>query len=193
MYSYGHRQTGEGDISEDGHPMQAAMEFRRWLIIHGISDEIPADILDLCYHFSWLGKAVRQVLHARGIHEVGLDFNSFHAIRFFASSLCLSRLGYDVLKDYEDRNHLDQGCRQQACVLCSLAYRNAMRAVAKLLDSKDNDCDLGRFHKLNQMVLKVEMEENVIASVALLLNEHDNRNIVFFQRSKKTEIYRGSA
>lgn len=45
-------------IAEDGHPCEAALEFRRQVIRHGIIREVSADALDMAVTFAWIGKAI---------------------------------------------------------------------------------------------------------------------------------------
>ncbi len=44
--------------SEDGHPCEVALEFRRTIIRQDIARDISADALDLAISFAWIGKAI---------------------------------------------------------------------------------------------------------------------------------------
>jgi hypothetical protein len=51
-------QNNIDSTAEDGHPCEAALEFRRSVIRADIAREISADALDLAISFAWIGKAI---------------------------------------------------------------------------------------------------------------------------------------
>lgn len=75
----------EGDVSEDGHPCEAALEFRRAAIRFGAVDEVPADALDLAVSFAWIGKAVSRTVEAGAWVLAGTDPNTWQMIRAMAA------------------------------------------------------------------------------------------------------------
>lgn len=75
----------EGDVSEDGHPCEAALEFRRAAIRYGVIDEIPADVLDLAVAYAWIGKAVSRTAEAAAWQRQGIDPNTWQMVRAMAS------------------------------------------------------------------------------------------------------------
>jgi hypothetical protein len=64
------------DPSVDGHPCEAAIAFRDIVVRSDVTEEVPADVLDLCMQFAWLGKAVSRT---GAIHQwflSGIDPNT---------------------------------------------------------------------------------------------------------------------
>jgi hypothetical protein len=51
-------QNNVDSTAEDGHPCEAALEFRRSVIRADVAREISADALDLAISFAWIGKAI---------------------------------------------------------------------------------------------------------------------------------------
>lgn len=74
-----------GDVSEDGHPCEAALEFRRAAIRFGAVGEVPADALDLAVSFAWIGKAVSRTVEAGAWVLAGTDPNTWQMIRAMAA------------------------------------------------------------------------------------------------------------
>jgi len=75
----------EGDVSEDGHPCEAALEFRRAAIRFGLVNEIAADVLDLAVAYAWMGKAVSRTADAAAWQRQGVDPNTWQMIRAMAT------------------------------------------------------------------------------------------------------------
>jgi hypothetical protein len=58
-----HRQRGEGDASEDGHPLESALMFRTAWCRRTGRDDLPAGVLDLVYSACWAGKGLSRAGH----------------------------------------------------------------------------------------------------------------------------------
>lgn len=74
----------EGDVSEDGHPCEAALEFRRAAIRYGVAGEVSADVLDLAIAYAWMGKAVSRTVEAPAWLRQGVDPNTWQMVQAMA-------------------------------------------------------------------------------------------------------------
>lgn len=72
------------DASEDGHPCEAALEFRRVAIRCGAADEVPVDALDLAVAYAWIGKVVSRTADVGSWVLAGADPNTWQMIRAMA-------------------------------------------------------------------------------------------------------------
>lgn len=79
-----HIRLDDGDVSEDGHPCEAALEFRRAAVRYGVTEEVPADALDLAVSFAWIGKAVSRTAEADAWILAGADPNTWYMVRAMA-------------------------------------------------------------------------------------------------------------
>jgi hypothetical protein len=80
------RTIPEGDVSEDGHPCEAALQFRKAVVRSGIADEVSADALDLAISFAWIGKAVSRTDVAAEWIVAGIDPNTYLIVPLLSCS-----------------------------------------------------------------------------------------------------------
>lgn len=64
------------DPSVDGHPCEAAIAFRDVVVRSDVTEEVPADVLDLAMQFAWLGKAVSRTTSLHQWFLSGIDPNT---------------------------------------------------------------------------------------------------------------------
>ncbi len=68
------------EVAEDGHPSEAALEFRKQAIRLGIVKEVSADAVDLAVSWAWLGKAISRTKASVRWGLEGIDANTFEFI-----------------------------------------------------------------------------------------------------------------
>jgi hypothetical protein len=68
------------EVAEDGHPSEAALEFRKQAIRLGVVKEISADAVDLAISWAWLGKAISRTKASVRWGLEGIDANTFEFI-----------------------------------------------------------------------------------------------------------------
>jgi len=130
MSGRGYTMPEEGDASEDGHPCEAALEFRRLLRCWGMADEIPADVLDLCVSLAWIGKAVSRTEAVYQFREMGVDPNTWQIIAGMASEDEVARRAMAASLDAPPDSRRGQDL---ALVRQSEAFRSAYGAVASAM------------------------------------------------------------
>lgn len=119
-----------GDPSEDGHPCEAALEFRRAAIRCRVVDELPADVVDLATAYAWIGKAVSRTTACAAWLEAGADPNTWHGIRAMAAYPRARSLALSAAKSAEAAAGME---RQLRAVRNSPGFKAAcatMEAVA---------------------------------------------------------------
>jgi len=130
MNGRGHMMPEVGDASEDGHPCEAALEFRRLLRCWGMADEIPADVLDLCVSLAWIGKAVSRTDAVYEFREMGVDPNTWQIIAGMASEDEVARRAMSASVNASPDNRRGQ---ELLLVRQSEAFRNAYDVVANAM------------------------------------------------------------
>lgn len=80
------KRIPDGDAAEDGHPCEAALQFRRAVIRMDVANEISSDALDLAIAFAWIGKAVSRSDVCAEWHVAGIDPNTYVIIPLLSSS-----------------------------------------------------------------------------------------------------------
>jgi len=84
------------DFAFDGHPCEAALEFRRAVVRFGVADELTADAVDLATCMAWLGKAISRTEALHAWLRSGTDPNTWQAVRVLASDFSLCRIALDA-------------------------------------------------------------------------------------------------
>lgn len=79
------------DPSEDGHPCEAALEFRRHSL-RTLRKDVPANTLDLAISFAWIGKALSRTTDCTKWLRAGVDPNTWEIIRIMAIDADARRL-----------------------------------------------------------------------------------------------------
>ena len=64
------------DPAVDGHPCEAAISFRNAIVKSEVSEEVPADVVDLAIHFAWIGKAITRTNHLKEWLASDIDPNT---------------------------------------------------------------------------------------------------------------------
>jgi len=120
----------EGDPSEDGHPCEAALEFRRILRCWGMADELPADVVDLCVSLAWIGKAVSRTEAVYEFREMGVDPNTWQIIAGMATEETVAKraLQAAALDPADSRRS-----QELALIRQTEAFKNAYETVARTL------------------------------------------------------------
>ena len=80
------KRIPEGDVSEDGHPCEAALQFRKFVIRMGMAEDVSADALDLTIAFAWVGKAVSRTDICPEWLIAGIDPNTHLIVPLLACS-----------------------------------------------------------------------------------------------------------
>lgn len=67
-------------LAEDGHPCEAALEFRRAAIRNNIVEEISLNGMDLAVAFAWLGKAISRTIKLDAWKQTSVDPNTWEMV-----------------------------------------------------------------------------------------------------------------
>jgi hypothetical protein len=136
--------------AEDGHPCEAALEFRRAAIRSGIVREISADALDLATSFAWIGKAISRSGAVSKWKLSNIDPNTHEFIRALAFSDQLRRT---AAADAVASTALSGREFELKEIRELLGFKNALATLAQLTStrpSRGNIMRLGELHSLAQ-------------------------------------------
>jgi len=158
MHGRGYTMPEEGDASEDGHPCESALEFRRLLRCWGMADEIPADVLDLCIALAWIGKAVSRTDAVYEFRDMGVDPNTWQIIAGMASEHEVAVRAMAVAMTGEPDSRRGP---ELAMVRQSEAFRNAYETVARAMEHVGSSTTASRrwtyLRTLADGVIKIEL------------------------------------
>src|SRR5690606_23036500 len=115
------------ELSEDGHPCEVALEFRRLAITGGIASDISINSLDLAIAFAWAGKAISRTKKLDSWMQTGVDPNSWDIIRAMALDAEVRR---DALSDARSCAPAKSFSRSLYLLRKSAAFQRAMTSVA---------------------------------------------------------------
>ncbi len=132
-------------VSEDGHPSEAAIEFRRAAIRMNVVREISADALDLAIAYAWIGKAISRTKSAAKWQIQGIDPNTYEFILAIASDTTLRETGiYDALTSEPAR-----GRKSEIDFIRSLCgFQNAIASLKRSISGVANPKELSRMGEL---------------------------------------------
>lgn len=140
----------DGDPSEDGHPCEAALEFRR-LSFRYLHREVPADALDLAISLAWIGKAVSRTIEAPKWIEGGVDPNTWEMIRTLAIDADARRLALNTAINGEPVNVLAESLFR---IRQSSGFKTSYEAGLKTLEPHPELPVLKRYHQLAAIALQ---------------------------------------
>src|SRR5690606_31783728 len=124
------------DLSEDGHPCEAALEFRRLAIRNGIVGDLSINSLDLAISFAWAGKAISRTRKLDSWMQAGVDPNSLDIIRAMSLDAEVRR---DALKDARNAQAVNTFASSLHTLRKSTAFQRAMTSVGSTLSSTRSD------------------------------------------------------
>lgn len=142
------------DISEDGHPCEAALEFRRVAIIHGIASDINAHALDLSISFAWAGKAISRSKKIDAWLQIGIDPNTWDIIRALALD---SELRRQAIIDAKEAKPIACFTEALRYLRHSTAFQRAINTIESTTTSSDNIRDdvLSSLSELSHIAKKI--------------------------------------
>lgn len=135
-------------VAEDGHPCEAALEFRRDIVRHDVASEVSADALDMAISFAWLGKAVSRTTALTKWSACGVDPNTSDFIRALALSDQLRRT---AAVDAVECGALTGRDVELGELRKSHGFMAAMRAVQGLLSMRPQSVDVMRLSELHSL------------------------------------------
>lgn len=83
-------------IPDDGHPCEAALEFRRTAICSGLTEELSADAIAFATSIAWIGKAISRTTDMHRWLSAGVDTNTWQFVRVIASDYHLVWIAVDT-------------------------------------------------------------------------------------------------
>jgi hypothetical protein len=125
------KRIPEGDVSEDGHPCEAALQFRKSVVRMGIAAEVSADALDLAISFAWMGKAISRTDVCAEWHFAGIDPNTYLIVPLLASSDEARRLGMEIALRSKATVGMERELGRLRAASGFLGAVSAMKALAK--------------------------------------------------------------
>lgn len=146
------------EIAEDGHPAEAALEFRRAAIRSGIVREISADALDLACSLAWIGKAISRTKAAVRWGIEGVDPNTFDFITATAGSHSLRQQSLnDALAAEALRGRREELIKLRALI----GFQNAVVQMKNLTGTSIAHSQLLRLAELNAIAEKLPGPKNI--------------------------------
>lgn len=125
------KRIPEGDVSEDGHPCEAALQFRKSVVRMKIAEDVSADALDLAIAFAWIGKAVSRTDICAEWQIAGIDPNTYLIIPLLACSSDARSKALEIALKYKASIGMDRELvrlRASSAFLCAVA---TVRALSK--------------------------------------------------------------
>src|SRR5690606_21899889 len=116
----------EGDVAEDGHPCEAALQFRRSVVRMGIAEDVSADALDLAIAFAWIGKAVSRTDISAEWLLSGIDPNTFVVVPLLACSSDARKAALDIATRGKPSTGME---RELGRLRASSAFQSAVSTV----------------------------------------------------------------
>jgi len=147
------------DVSEDGHPCEAALEFRRAAIRFGVADEIGADALDLAVAFAWIGKAVSRTTEAWPWITAGSDPNTWLMVRAMACDTEARRIALKTALSGEASPGFEGDL---AALRTSQAFYGAAHAVSRTVSRDIPAEEQTRLAELTAVAKLLPGPENVL-------------------------------
>lgn len=146
------------DASEDGHPCEAALEFRRAAIRFGVAEEIGADALDLAVSFAWIGKAVSRTAEAWSWISAGSDPNTWLMIRAMARDPEARSIALKAALSGNPAPGFESGL---AAIRESRGFSGAALAVGRTLGDKAVAAERKRLAELEAVAKRLPGPEDV--------------------------------
>lgn len=133
------------EVAEDGHPSEAALEFRKQAIRLGIVKEISADAVDLAISWAWLGKAISRTKAATKWGVEGVDANTFEFVVALGKSHALRQTAINDATSAEAM----PGRREELLKIRKLAgFLNAVNQSQKVTTVSTRQVDVMRLSEL---------------------------------------------
>lgn len=134
------------EVAEDGHPSEAALEFRKQAIRLSIVKEVSADAVDLAISWAWLGKAISRTKASVRWGLEGIDANTFEFIVALGKSHALRAA---AIADATGAEALS-GRREELFKIRKLAgFLNAVNQCQRAAGASTRQIDVLRLSELN--------------------------------------------
>lgn len=156
------------ELAEDGHPCEAALEFRRIAITRQIVDDISLNSLDLAISFAWAGKTISRTKKLSAWQQIGVDTNTWEMVRAMSIDTEIRRLALDdalYAGSASSSNALDH-------LRKSSAFNRAMHSVQATLNVANSHEDvlfcLGELSHIARQIPGPEMNPIITKSENLV-------------------------
>ena len=150
----------DGDLAEDGHPCEAALQFRRTAIRLGVADEISGDALDLAVSFAWIGKAVSRTNVAAEWCVNGVDPNTYSVIALLGSTPALRRQALEIATGAPAMVGRE---RNLGRIRATSGFSAAVAAMKAVTSAKLSVRDMMRLSEISEVLNLFPVEERSLA------------------------------
>lgn len=157
------KRIPDGDAAEDGHPCEAALQFRRAVIRMDVANEVSADALDLAIAFAWIGKAVSRTDICAEWLVAGVDPNTFVIIPLLASS---GDARVEALKVATTAKAMPGYERELSRLRAGSAFVNAVSVMKTLGRSNPGVRDVIRLSELAELSLDFPEHQRMLPKIA---------------------------
>jgi hypothetical protein len=123
------KKIPEGDVSEDGHPCETALQFRKAVFRMGVAEDISADALDLAIAFAWIGKAISRTDICAEWIVADLDPNTYLVIPLLSCSGSARRTALEIALKSKASLGME---RELGRLRAASAFQSAVAAVKSL-------------------------------------------------------------
>jgi hypothetical protein len=134
-----HSKITNLELTEDGHPCEAALEFRRIAVTKQIVEDISINSLDLAISFAWTGKAISRSNKLAAWQQIGVDANTWEMIRAMAIDTEIRRF---ALHDALHASSATSYSTTLDLIRRSSAFNRAMTSVQSTLSVTSNQEDV---------------------------------------------------
>jgi hypothetical protein len=171
------KKIPEGDVSEDGHPCEAALQFRKAVVRMGVTDDISADALDLAISFAWIGKAISRTDICAEWIVANIDPNTYLIVPLLASSADARGKALEIALKSKPSLGME---RELGRLRVASAFQGAVSAVKALSRQTPSARDLLRLSELADLSLAFPAGQRRLPSTAgtgnvLLLDKFRSR------------------
>lgn len=157
------KRIPDGDAAEDGHPCEAALQFRRAIIRMDVANEISGDALDLAIAFAWIGKAISRTNVCAEWHVAGIDPNTFVIIPLLASSM---EARVEALKIATTGIAMHGYQRELTRLRAGSGFISAVQIMRALGKSNPGVSDVMRLSELAELSLEFPDHQRMLPKVA---------------------------
>lgn len=157
------KRIPEGDPSEDGHPCEAALQFRKAVVRMGAAEDVSADALDLAIAFAWIGKAVSRTNVCAEWQVAGIDPNTYIIVPVLASSAQARETALSVALKSEAVAGMEADLRR---LRGSSAFLSAVSTMKALASPRPDVRNVLRLSELAELASLFPKEQRRLPSVA---------------------------
>lgn len=171
-------QNNVDSTAEDGHPCEAALEFRRSVIRADVAREISADALDLAISFAWIGKAISRSGALSKWLLSKIDPNCEDFVRAMSSSDQMRRAALADALTASPSSGRDAELQQ---IRGLQGFKQAVQILGQITGSSPDSKQVARLSELHYLALQLPGKQ------LKQINPSPSDNILMFPGVRKSQ------